>query len=152
MPRPVQVRSKIAFLIYLVLLAGCSTRPAFHGISHDPIVQRALRFQGVPYRYGGATPRGFDCSGLVQYVYKEEGIFIPRTTGLQWQQAKKVADSELSPGDLLFFRLPGRRLHVGIYIGHDQFIHAPSRGKTVRIDPLGPYWRRHYFGAGRYRH
>ena len=149
---PVQVTATLLISLLLTFLPGCAGRPVSSVASDDPIVRRALRYQGVPYRYGGTTPKGFDCSGLVQYVYRQEGLRIPRTTRGQWQRARKVARSEIAAGDLLFFRMPGKGLHVGIYVGRERFIHAPSRGKTVRIDPLGPYWWRHYMGAGRYRH
>ncbi len=148
----VQVTSTITTAFLVAFLSGCATHPASSGFPNDPIVQHALHFQGVPYRYGGVTPKGFDCSGLVQYVYRKEGIAIPRTSRQQWRQAEKVARSDLLAGDLLFFQLPGKSLHVGIYVGQDQFIHAPSTGKTVRIDTLNRFWQRHFLGAGRYRH
>ena len=148
----VQVTSTVTAAFLVAFLSGCATHPASLAFPNDPIVQHALHFQGVPYRYGGVTPKGFDCSGLVQYVYRKEGIAIPRTSRQQWRQAEKVARSDLLAGDLLFFQLPGKSLHVGIYVGQDQFIHAPSTGKTVRIDTLNRFWQRHFLGAGRYRH
>ena len=108
---------------------------------------------GVPYHYGGSSPTsGFDCSGLVQYAYGQAGIQVPRTTGEQYRAALPIRRHALRPGDVIFFRTHGRRFvsHVGIYLGKDQFIHAPSSGKQVSIDSLQDnYWRRRYTSGGR---
>ncbi|MGB5339275.1 MAG: C40 family peptidase [Gammaproteobacteria bacterium] len=107
---------------------------------------------GVPYHYGGASPRGVDCSGLVYYAYRKAGIEVPRTTGAQFNYAQPVRRSSLRPGDLLFFRLTSRSVsHVGIYAGGRRFIHAPSRGKRVSYASLdNPYWQQRIVAAGRY--
>lgn len=108
---------------------------------------------GVRYHYGGDTPReGFDCSGLVYYSYRRAGIHIPRVAGAQFEHTRPVRLNRLRPGDLVFFHF-GRRLvgHVGIYIGHDDFIHAPSTGSRVSIASLrDPFWRHHYIRGGRF--
>lgn len=105
------------------------------------------------YRWGGSTPRrGFDCSGLVQYVYKSANIKLPRTTFQQYQSTKRISMSNLKAGDLIFFktrRTRARVNHVGIYLGGGNFIHAPRRGKRVSVSKLDKYWRRKVIGAGR---
>jgi cell wall-associated NlpC family hydrolase len=106
---------------------------------------------GSPYRYGGAGPDAFDCSGLVAYAYGQVGITVPRTAAQQYALARPVPRDELRPGDLVFFRLSGRTVsHVGIYAGGDQFVHAPQTGGEVRRASLGDEWfRERYAGAGR---
>ncbi len=106
---------------------------------------------GVPYRYGGATPAGFDCSGLVQYVYSAVGIRLPRTVGHQVRAGRSIGRAGLLPGDLVFFNTNGGGTsHVGIYISDQVFIHAPSTGKKVRSDSLADsYWRGRYVTARR---
>jgi len=112
----------------------------------------ALRMVGRPYRYGSASAEaGFDCSGLVQFSYREAGLNIPRTTDDQWQNSTPVDGSPLRRGDLLFFDQEGRKnSHMGIYLGNGEFVHAPSSGKRVRTDRLDSfYWRRHFSAARR---
>lgn len=133
---------------------GSRTAPAppSHGGPGAHAVQVAYSQLGAPYRYGGASPTGFDCSGLVQYAYDAAGIRVPRTTGQQLQHARPVALSNLRPGDLVFFRFArgDKTSHVGIYAGDGRFIHAPSSGKRVSYARLdNPYWRRHIVAAGR---
>lgn len=113
----------------------------------------ALGQLGVPYRYGGASPRtGFDCSGLVQYVYRQAtGAQVPRTTDELAGAGVRVARDDLHPGDLVFYNTLGRRFsHVGIYLGEGKFIHAPSRNGVVRVEDMRiSYWRERYTGARR---
>ncbi len=112
----------------------------------------AVRQVGVPYRYGGSTVNGFDCSGLVQYAYARAGKHIPRTTADQWQQMSPVADANLMVGDLLFFRIDGRISHVGLYLGSRRFVHAPSSGREVTIAELDSgYYRKAFVRGGRPR-
>ena len=112
----------------------------------------ALQQVGAAYRYGGATPAGFDCSGLVQYSYREAGKTLPRTTGQLWDAAGTVAYRDLEIGDLLFFRVDGKMSHVGIYVGDERFVHAPSTGKRVSVDSLdAEFYRRALIRGGRVR-
>ncbi len=117
------------------------------------VLMRALGLVGTPYRYGGNTPdAGFDCSGLVSYVYRDMlDLRLPRTSGeLAQVQGPRIAQDRLAPADLVFFGTRGSVSHVGIYVGEGRFVHAPSTGGTVRLDYLdGPYWRDHYTGARR---
>lgn len=106
---------------------------------------------GVPYVYGGSGPRGFDCSGLVYYVYRQAGIKIPRTANAQFYASHPVTLADLQPGDLVFFEIAGdAQLHVGIYAGGGSFIHAPETGEVVSYAQLGnPYWQARFIGGGR---
>jgi cell wall-associated NlpC family hydrolase len=113
----------------------------------------AAQMVGKPYRTGGAAPAaGFDCSGLVQFSFRQAGVILPRSTAAQRQAAARVRVSHLRHGDLLFFDLQGKRnSHVGIYVGDGHFVHAPSTGKRVRKDRIdAPYWRKHLSEARRF--
>ena len=110
----------------------------------------ALRFGGVPYVWGGATPTGFDCSGFVQYVFGQIGVNLPRTADVQYELGRKVMRSDLQPGDLVFFETyePGAS-HDGIYVGDDRF-GAANSGTGVAVTALSdPYWSSRYLGARR---
>jgi cell wall-associated NlpC family hydrolase len=111
----------------------------------------ALEMVGAPYRYGGKTPKGFDCSGLVLYSYALAGRQLPVNLGGQRAASRPVPRKQVRPGDLLFFDLADEgRSHVGLYVGGGKFVHAPSRGKLVSTASLSnPYWRRHFAGARR---
>ncbi len=117
------------------------------------VVVRAMGLIGVPYQWGGDDPReGFDCSGLVNHVFLEAtGLRLPRTSRMISQRGRRVPRERLAPADLVFFNTTRRAFsHVGIYIGDDRFIHAPSSGSLVRIDLLEQsYWRQRYVGARR---
>jgi cell wall-associated NlpC family hydrolase len=106
---------------------------------------------GAPYRYGGAGPDAFDCSGLVAYSYRQAGITLPRTAAQQYAAVTPVKKLDLRPGDLVFFRLNGRDVgHVGIYAGDDRLVDAPQTGGKVRMVRLDDEWyRERYVGAGR---
>jgi cell wall-associated NlpC family hydrolase len=111
----------------------------------------ALALRGAPYRDGGIDPSGFDCSGFVHYVYELHGVAVPRQVRDQYRVGKSVDRDELEPGDLVFFTTvaPGAS-HVGIMIGGDQFVHAPSERGVVRVESLGQqYWASRYIGAKR---
>jgi len=117
------------------------------------IMGTARRYLGVPYRYGGDTPRGFDCSGFVMYVFRKNGYPMPRDAVSQYREGRKVSLREARPGDLVFFNTSGakRFSHVGIYAGRGKFIHAPSSGKRVSVASLdNRYWKRRYLGAVSY--
>jgi peptidoglycan DL-endopeptidase CwlO len=111
----------------------------------------ALSLRGAPYRNGGIDPSGFDCSGFVRYVFGQHGVSLPRETRDQYRVGKKVDPQRLEPGDLVFFSTvaPGAS-HVGIAIGGNQFIHAPSEKGVVRVENLsGQYWSTRFIGAKR---
>ena len=118
------------------------------------LVGTALSFRGTPYRNGGSDPQGFDCSGFTQYVFAQYGVSLPREVRDQFEQGKPVkGNDELVAGDLLFFATiassPGPT-HVGIAIGGDQFVHAPSSTGVVRVERLSAsYWATRYLGARR---
>jgi len=114
------------------------------------VVAAALQYQGSPYRYGGTSPQGFDCSGFIQYVMKQAGQDLPRTTFSQINAGVRIAKDSLRPGDLVFFAPGGRATgHVGIYIGNGQFIHADqTRGITISELNSG-YWAGVYQAAVR---
>lgn len=121
--------------------------------SANAVLMRAISLVGTPYRYGGNTPEsGFDCSGLVNYVYRDMlDLRLPRTSReLADYQGPKIQPERLATADLVFFGSGGQVSHVGIYIGEGRFVHAPSSGGTVRLDHLdGVYWRANYSGAKR---
>lgn len=119
--------------------------------SASQAAEHARSMVGKPYRYGGNSPNGFDCSGLVHYSYSRVGISVPRTTRSQLRAGVPVAAHAMRVGDLVFFDQEGKKFsHVGIYIGNGDFVHAPSSGKRVRIDSLGQrYWRKHFVAARR---
>lgn len=117
------------------------------------VVATALDLRGVPYRNGGTDARGFDCSGLVAYVFRQYGVSVPRQTSAQFEVGRGVKRDEIQPGDLLFFSTvaPGAS-HVGIAIDDDEFVHAPSSRGVVRVERLTlPYWQRRFVGARRVR-
>ena len=116
------------------------------------VTQKAKQMLHMPYRWGGTTPRGFDCSGLVQYTYNRVGIKLPRTAAQQYRAVSKVKRKHMAKGDLIFFHTPrrGRYVnHVGIYMGNNSFIHAPGRGKRVQLSNLSRYWKSKIVGVGR---
>ena len=116
----------------------------------ETAVIAATRQVGVPYRYGGNSRSGFDCSGLVQYAWAQAGVGIPRTTSEQWRRMSRVRSSDLQRGDLLFFRIDGRVSHVGMYMGSGQFVHAPSTGRSVSVTSLDSgFYRETFVGATR---
>ena len=115
------------------------------------IVATAKNYLGVPYVWGGTSPSGFDCSGLVYYVFRQHGISLNRTAATQYQHGSYVSKANLQPGDLVFFQNTYKSgiSHVGIYIGSGQFIHASSsQGVTVSY-LSNSYWSSHYYGARR---
>jgi len=143
--------------------AVASARPApFPGAPKLPVasttgaagglVQTALALRGTAYRLGGHTPAGgFDCSGLVQYVFAQEAIDLPRTVAEQFRIGARVGDDRVTAGDLVFFsERAGTPTHVGIAIDSERFIHAPDQGGVVRVERLQtPYWTRRLVGVRR---
>jgi murein DD-endopeptidase len=118
----------------------------------DRLLELAEQFVGAPYRYGGSTPEGFDCSGLVVRSHELAGIAVPRTVLEQHAAAQAVPESALQPGDLVFFASRrGRVDHVGIYAGEGRFVHAPRTGRPVGYDRLDDHWfQTRFVGAGRF--
>jgi len=117
------------------------------------VLERALSLLGVPYRWGGTSPEhGFDCSGLVKYVFSTAlGIELPRVSRDQARDGQLVERGALVPGDLVFFRVRRSRAvnHVGIYLGDGRFIHAPRTGRDVTVSTLSGYWGRSFARARR---
>jgi cell wall-associated NlpC family hydrolase len=143
----------------VLFLGACASAPELpaptRGIVSDTAASRAadhaLAMVGKPYRYGGSTPAGFDCSGLVQYSYALAGVKLPRDTQALRELAQAIRANDLRRGDLLFFDQEGKKSsHVAIYLGDERFVHAPSSGGRVRTDSLDAvYWRRHFVQARR---
>jgi cell wall-associated NlpC family hydrolase len=153
---------RAALLSLLLLLGACAHQgggagrgpDAADSVAANGVLMRAIGLVGTPYRYGGASPEGgFDCSGLVQFVFRDAaGLRLPRSTReLVAMPAAEVDRDELEPGDLVFFNPGGGKpSHIGIYVGEGRFVHAPSSGGTVRLDLLdSDYWRRAWAGARR---
>ncbi len=144
----------LGITLLTLTLTGCSFLPVSQvpatGASTQ-VVSTAFKMLGRPYRYGGSTPSGFDCSGLVQFSFQQAGLNVPRTALEQYERSTPVPDNRLQPGDLLFFTLNSRRVaHVGIYVGDGKFIHAPAIGKQVMESRLDePFWHGHLVRAGR---
>lgn len=165
-------KHNLLFIIGLLCLAlsGCASRRAhFPEAEPEPpgatvpvinardsassVALQALAYLGTPYRTGGLSPQsGFDCSGLVAYVYQEgAGLALPRSTFDLSVLGESVERDALRPGDLVFYNTQQREYsHVGIYLGEDRFIHAPASGGQVRVESLrADYWVRRYNGARR---
>jgi cell wall-associated NlpC family hydrolase len=143
----------LSIIIILIFFISCASLKESAQNKREVIVRYAKNFLNKKYRYGVQDPHyGFDCSGLVQYAYKEAGINIPRTAKEQYARSKKINKNELELGDLVFFSIENNEIsHVGIYVGNNKFIHSPSSGKNVRIDELSnPYWEKVYAGCGTY--
>ena len=134
--------------------AALSYQQGDHDYLRSEIVRTARQYIGVPYRWGGESPQtGFDCSGLTMVVYQLNGLDLPRSSRQQWQAGRPVKRSELSRGDLVFFATSGGRRvsHVGIYTGNGKFLHAPRRGRNIKISSLSnTYYRKRYLGARSY--
>ena len=150
--------------VLLMTMLGCAThhkQPDFSSLSskqppitlvQKDVIQTALSLLGTPYRFGGATPEGFDCSGFVNYVYRHSvSLVLPRESHDLARVGKPVPTADLQPADLVYFKIERQKpLHVGIYIGDGRFIHAPSSKGTVNIQSLRlDYWRDRFITARR---
>lgn len=117
------------------------------------LLVNAVSLIGIPYRYGGTSPAtGMDCSGFLNYIFKQSlKISLPRTAAEIAKVGSAISRTELKPGDLVLFNTTGRaNSHIGLYMGNDQFIHAPRTGRNIGIDSLNnSYWKKHYTGARR---
>ena len=175
-PAPVSRGARPSLPVFLVVvallaLAGCGSTPERRAgtaaaapirivdvVPDDPmrandVLMRAIGLVGTPYRYGGNTPAGgFDCSGLVGYVFLDAAkVYLPRTTReIAKVRSRTPPRDRLASGDIVVFADGGQVFHVGIYVGEGRFVHAPSTGGTVRLDRIdSPYWSRVYAGARR---
>jgi cell wall-associated NlpC family hydrolase len=116
-------------------------------VDGDALVATARRYLGVPYELGGTSPRAFDCSGFVRYVFARHGLTLPRTAHEQASLGRAPRPGELAPGDLLFFYGGRGAQHIAIYVGGDTIIHASSSGHRVKLDLLSGRWaHRNWFG------
>jgi cell wall-associated NlpC family hydrolase len=159
-------RRGVVLFATAAMLTACGQRPRpVTNVRYEPsspeqrhatpndILFRAIGLVGTPYRYGGNTPSGgFDCSGLVGYVFNDvAGIVLPRSSDdISRVDAPSIERDRLESGDIVFFHGSARVSHVGIYVGKGRFVHAPNEGGTVRLDELDAlYWKEHYAGAKR---
>lgn len=136
-------------LLAASLLAACATHapapapapPVADYATRESVLETALGQIGRPYRYGGGDGEGFDCSGLVQFVYAQVGVQLPRTAAQQREHGYRIALSDAVPGDLVFFRTESG-MHATIYVGEGRFVHAPSAGREVTVSTIGErgYW------------
>jgi hypothetical protein len=141
-------RLLLATALAAPILFNASGSQAFAG-EHD-LVTYAKQYIGVPYKWGGTTPSGFDCSGYLTYVFNEFGVELPRTSADQFNQGETISNEDLMPGDLVFFTTyKSGPSHSGIYLGDDEFIHSSSKG--VEISNLNSsYYKNRYLGAKRF--
>ena len=150
-------KSNLSLIIVCGFLSACAIFPKYSSLPDfekeisaglEDYSITAIGLVGVPYRYGGNTPKGgFDCSGLIGYVYKKTGgILLPRTTQEIGRIGKSLGNETPAPGDLVFFNTQGDpHSHVGIYVGKGRFVHAPSQGGTVRVEKItSSYWANRY--------
>jgi len=151
------MRNVLLMLGIALLFSGCATTPTKHVTGYsasagDKAAATALTMIGRPYKYKGDMPAGFDCSGLVRYSYLTAGMDVPHNTGALRNSTRSVGLRKARKGDLLFFIQEGKKYsHVGIYVGGDQFVHAPSTGGFVRKDSIAdPYWKQHYLDTRRF--
>jgi len=150
---------KVLFILGIagLLAAGCATAPSkrvsgYSASAGDKAADTALAMIGRPYKFTGDTPAGFDCSGLVRYSYLTAGMELPHGTKSLLSITGSVGLKNARKGDLLFFVQEGKKYsHVGIYVGNDQFVHAPSTGGKVRRDSIiDLYWKKHYLDTRRF--
>ena len=161
------IRLARSFCLAVMACAGLSACSSLEGTAPAPaesyqfrtapvegagqaIVNTATSRIGAPYRYGARGPNAFDCSGLVYYSYQAAGLDVPRTSAQQFKASTPIDLEKARPGDLLFFSYSNKVSHVGIYLGDQQFVHAPSSGEHVTVESLHQaHYREHFVGAGR---
>lgn len=162
-------RCKLLPLLAIILglgLAGCASNQNFRSVDEsswqpadetgnsvtaDQLWQVFERYQGAPYRYGGTSASGFDCSGFITTAFNEAlGRQLPRTTSQMLATGDAVSRDQLQPGDLVFFRIKGKDQHAGIYMGGDSFIHASTSIGVTRSSLNGYYWRSRFSQARRF--
>ena len=155
--RPTCILTAAIYCIALLSFGCAHTPPTKHieGFSFsvaDKAADTALTMVGRPYKYRGDSPAGFDCSGLVRYSYLAAGVDVPHGTRALRSATRSISYHEIRKGDLLFFLQNGKKYsHVGIYVNDNLFVHAPSTGRTVRMDTLlDPYWEKHFLDARRF--
>jgi cell wall-associated NlpC family hydrolase len=153
--QPARLFRVFSLAITVLAITACASNPA--GTASSQVANKgqraamiALEQVGIPYRYGGATPQGFDCSGLVQFSYSRAGVSLPRTTGQLWSASTTVSEHDLRAGDILFFRIDGKMSHVAMYLGDRRFVHAPQSGRSVSVGSLeSPFYNAALIRAGR---
>jgi lipoprotein Spr len=145
-----KVTGKVDDTTYFRINEAAFEKEGIHGVRGKDVVKTASKYKGVPYSFGGTTPRAFDCSGFVQYVFKKHNAKLPRTADLQYQQGLFVTQRQLQPGDLVFFSTyePGAS-HVGIYAGNGLFWNATSSRGVQLCSLSDSYWKTRYYGAKR---
>lgn len=149
------------------VIHNTSRHCGMHKIPHHPVMQKRKPFltqatvmrglmrdytdwRGVKYKFGGTSRRGVDCSGYVQHLFRSQfHVRLPRTTWHQITKGKYVRIKDLKPGDLVFFKTGGGAQHVGVYVGHHQFLNASGSQGVTRSELYSPYWRQHYLTARR---
>ena len=147
-----------SLVVVFLFISGCSSKvvPLSDSSKGSDTGKRVVAISeqmlGSPYSYGGDSPEGFDCSGLVRYVYRQVGIEVPHSSQKLYQQSTKIPFNKLQPGDLLFFKIDFKTIsHVGIFTESLNFIHASSNGKKVKISRRDSnYWSKRLAGAGRF--
>lgn len=152
---PGAITQRLVLLAAVAMLTACATTNDSTYGNRTPeapaaAAQVAASMQGKPYAWGGESPGGFDCSGLVYYAYNEAGVRVPRTARALYKAVRPLYVHQLAPGDLVFFVMPGRfPAHVGVYLGDNRFVHALNQDKPVMISNLDDnYWQRRLIRAG----
>lgn len=155
-PQPTTLLNAPVIVGSMAEAAPTAEAPSAPAADADPgheLIALAKELRNIRYRRGGTSPKtGFDCSGFVRYVFQHAlGVELPVGSAAQFRVGDKVDRSQMQAGDLVFFRIAGKRIsHVGIYVAEGRFIHAPSAGKVVRVDSLEEaYWARRFAGAKR---
>ncbi|RWR13952.1 C40 family peptidase [Siminovitchia fortis] len=150
------LKKALVSLFAVITFAAVITQPintasAASKPTGSAIVKEGKKYLGVRYKYGGTTPKGFDCSGFTSYTFKKKNVKLPRTAAEQYKKGKSVSKKNLKSGDLVFFKTTSKKKisHVGIYIGNNKFIHSAGKGVSITSinDPY--YWKSKYAGAKR---